>query len=227
MTETRTRIAAMLLADSRLPSGAYAHSAGLEAATLSGLGLDAVPHYIEARLRTVAALDAAAAVLTRRAVGGPQPDILTLRRIDHALGARTPSETMRNASRQLGRGLLRLARSLVEADAGLLALDVIGMPFRAVALGAAGAALGLDDRGVASVACYDEAQAVASAALKLFPTDPSQSAAWVLRSIPLIESIVDDALDARDPDDLPSLTALEAEGWIHDHATERRRLFVS
>ena len=56
----------LLLADSRLPSGAYAHSAGFEAAVQAGATLADVPGYLRARLATVASTDAAAAVRAAR-----------------------------------------------------------------------------------------------------------------------------------------------------------------
>jgi urease accessory protein len=58
----------MLLADSRLPTGAHTQSAGLEAALRSGMPAASVPSYIRARLRTVTLVEAGAAVLARASV---------------------------------------------------------------------------------------------------------------------------------------------------------------
>ncbi|MGS0683740.1 urease accessory protein UreF [Nakamurella sp. GG22] len=55
----------MLLADARLPTGAHTQSAGLEAALRGGMAPVDVPRYIRARLRTVTAVEAAAAVIAR------------------------------------------------------------------------------------------------------------------------------------------------------------------
>ncbi|GAA2002155.1 hypothetical protein GCM10009799_31640 [Nocardiopsis rhodophaea] len=59
-------LGALLLADARLPTGGHAHSATLEGAVAAGLEPKSVPAYIEARLRTVARTEAAAAVLVLR-----------------------------------------------------------------------------------------------------------------------------------------------------------------
>ena len=56
---------ALLLADSRFPSGSYAHSLGLEQAVNDGL--TDVPAFIRARQRLVAEADARFAVEARRA----------------------------------------------------------------------------------------------------------------------------------------------------------------
>src|SRR4051794_41431924 len=58
---------ALLLADSRFPSGSYAHSLGLEEAVRAGL--TDVPAFIAARLRLVARADARFAVEARRGGG--------------------------------------------------------------------------------------------------------------------------------------------------------------
>ncbi len=55
----------MLLADGRLPTGAHTQSAGLEPALRGGMRASEVPAYIEARLRTVTTVEAAAAVVAR------------------------------------------------------------------------------------------------------------------------------------------------------------------
>ncbi len=55
----------MLLADARLPTGAHTQSAGLEPALRGGMSPRDVPRYITARLRTVTAVEAGAAVVAR------------------------------------------------------------------------------------------------------------------------------------------------------------------
>jgi len=227
MSTARARLAAQLLADSRLPSGAYAHSAGLEAAQQAGAGVDAVRGYMSARLATTARTDAAAAALALRTarigIGSTG-----LGRIDRAVAARTPSEPMRAASRQLGRGLLRIGARLADGDA--LVAELAGRrvpPMRPVALGAVGSALGLDETEVASITCYEEAQSIASAALKLYPIDPATAATWVLDCADEIEVAVTAAVDVAHPDALPAWSAPFSEIWLQTHSQERRRLFVS
>src|SRR3954468_12422582 len=86
----------LLLADSRFPSGSYAHSLGLEQAV--GDGLTDVPAFMAARLRLVAESDARFAVEARRGHV----------RVEE-WAARCPSPILRDASHRLGRQLLRTA----------------------------------------------------------------------------------------------------------------------
>lgn len=218
-------VVTLLLADSRLPSGAYAHSAGFEAAVQAGATLDDVPGYLRARLASVASTDAAAAVLAARAAeaaDGPAFDALS-----RAIAARTPSAPMRSASRLLGRGLLRLGLRLAPHSAALGLIAQTREPFRPIVLGALVHALGGTPADAATVVCYEEAQSVASAALKLLPTDPFASAEWIVALRPEIDAVVDRALAVAAPRDLPALGAPRIEMWTQRHATERRRLFAS
>lgn len=234
---------ALLLADSRLPSGAYAHSAGFEAAVQAGATLADVPGYLRARLATVASTDAAAAVLAARIAAGAEAvagaeagaeahaDIAdagaAFAELSRAIAARTPSAPMRAASRLLGRGLLRLGLRLAPHSTALGILARTREPFRPVVLGALVSALGGQPADAATVVCYEEAQSVASAALKLLPTDPFSSAEWIVDLQPAIDAVVDRALTVTGPGDLPALGAPRIEMWTQRHATERRRLFVS
>src|SRR4051794_1037596 len=79
----------LLLADSRFPSGAYAHSLGLEQAVAEGL--TDVPAFLRARLRLVAEADARFAVEARRG------NVL-----EQEWCARCPSPVLRDAARRLG-----------------------------------------------------------------------------------------------------------------------------
>lgn len=104
-------IAAFLLADSRLPSGAYSHSAGLEPAVMAGLQVDGVYPYLISRLQTVGRMETVAAVLAHRrareicAAAGPNDDggVPGFAALEAALDARTPSAAQRDASRRLDR----------------------------------------------------------------------------------------------------------------------------
>ena len=96
---------AMLLADSRFPAGAHAHSLGLEQAVAAGLRADDVPAFAAARLRLVAEADARVAVAARR---GDTP----LAELDEEWCARCPSPVLREAARKLGAQLLRSAAAV-------------------------------------------------------------------------------------------------------------------
>ena len=215
-------LASLMLADGRLPVGSYTYSAGLEPAVAAGLTRERVPALLRARLRTVCVTEAAATVLALRAGGLGEVDYVP---VERALAARTPTEPLRDASVALGRGVLRLARRLAPGHPAVAALP--SRPFRPVALGALGAALGVAEAELARVAVYDDLQAVASAALKLLPGDPLDSAAWLLEAEPEVEAAVAEAVAVRTPEHLPARSAPLTEEWALAHARRERRLFLA
>ena len=219
-------IAAFLLADSRLPSGAYSHSAGLEPAVLAGLDVDGVYPYLLSRLHTVIRVETAAAVLAHRAACGTPPS--GFEAIEAALDARTPSAAQREASRRLGRGMLRLAGKLAPGHPAVVELQrAAPKPTRPVALGVTAAALGVGEPELARLCCYDDAQSVVAAALKLLPIDPMDATAWILQAAAEIDAVAADALRIQSAHDIPALSAPWMEHWAEDHTTRTRRLFVA
>lgn len=217
----------MLLADARLPTGAHTQSAGLEPALRAGMTVDDIPSYLVARLRSVVAVEAGAAVLARREVLEPSaPDDLTVRltAVDHAWRARTISPALRENAQVLGRGYLRLLRGLWPDDAGVRALAGVDKPSRGIVLGVAGAAAGLSGAQVARLVGYDDAQTVAAAALKLEPMDPARAARWVVQAAPAIDNLSSLA-DLTSIDDLPAAAAPLIEEWAEQHAVAGQRLF--
>lgn len=218
-------IGALLLADARLPTGAHAHSAGLEPALIAGMhGVD-VPRYIDARLRTVGLVEAAAAVLALRAA---HSDPAGLGEVQDALLARMPSAPARTASELLGRGLTRLARHLWPDHPAIIAARALDAPLlRPVALGVVAAALGMEDASVARASLYDDAQTVSAAALKLMPVDPADATGWIVAAAPTVEDSVTRAVTTTDPASLPAVTAPLVEQYSLDHDARSRRIFVA
>uniref|UniRef100_A0AAU3GMS2 Urease accessory protein UreF n=1 Tax=Streptomyces sp. NBC_01401 TaxID=2903854 RepID=A0AAU3GMS2_9ACTN len=215
----------LLLADGRLPVGAYTYSAGLEPAVAAGLTQDQVPALLRARLHTTAVTEAAAAVLALRAAGQDPVDYV---RVQEAVEARTPAAPLRAASATLGRGVHRLARRLAPDHPAVLALaDIRPRPLRPVVLGALAAALGVGEEELAYAVVYDELQTITSAALKLLPGDPLDSVAWILDAEPDAASAVRAALAVRTPDTLPANSAPLTEQWALDHERSERRLFLA
>jgi urease accessory protein len=210
---------ALLLADSRFPSGSYAHSLGLEQAVNDGL--TDVPAFIRARLRLVAAADARFAVEARRAEGCERD----LAHLDAEWAARTPSPVLRKAARRLGAQLLRSAATVWPGGA-IAAYRVAsrGTP-RPVALGVVAGAAGIDDEAVALLALYDDAATVASAALKLLPLDPAVTARWLAELAPELAARA--ARVAADRGPLPSAAGVALELSAPIHLQQRERLFAS
>ncbi|MBD7996770.1 urease accessory protein [Arthrobacter sp. Sa2CUA1] len=255
MSDAGSALAGFLLADSRLPSGAYSHSAGLEPAVLCGLGVDGVYPYLVSRLSTVVRMEACAAVLAFRtaqalrhrfpagsrgqdastgpgtdasSAPGTAADIPGFTELEAALDARTPSAAQRDASRRLGRGMLRLAATLKAGDPAVVLLQqTVPKPTRPVALGVTAAALGMAEGPLARLCCYDDAQSVVGAALKLLPIDPMTAAGWILAAESEMDAVAEAALAARGLEDLPALSAPWMEHWAEDHTTRTRRLFVA
>lgn len=207
------------LADSRLPSGGHTQSAGLEPALRGGLDRADIPAYLAARLRTVTAVEAGTAVVARHVARAGED----LRAVEEAWAARTPSPALRESSRRLGRGYLRLLDRLWPADdSGPPRPTVVSRP---VALGLLAARVGLDAENVARLVGYDDAQTVASATLKLVPIDPVTTTRWVLDAHPLIEGLVARVAHLTEPRTIPADSAPLVELWAQAHASTTERLF--
>jgi urease accessory protein len=217
---------AMLLADSRFPAGSYAHSLGLEQAVAEGLGPDGVAPFIAARLRLVARADAGLSVAARRAAAAH--DAPALAALDDEHGARCPSPVLREVARRLGAQLLRSAATAWPDPAIDRYRDASPATPRPVALGVVGAAAGLDDVEVATVALYDDAATVASAALKLMGLDPALTARWIAELTPAIGSTAREvAADERPVAAQPPPAAAGLELAAARHAAREERFFVS
>ncbi|MFL6088748.1 MAG: urease accessory protein UreF [Aeromicrobium sp.] len=215
---TEPELVMALLADARLPTGGHAHSAGLEPAIAAGLTTAGVPGFIRTRLRTVGATEAATAVVARRV----WLDAGDLAPVEAAWAARTPSAAMRATARRLGRGYLRLAARLWPDVAK--AFDRADPP-RAVVIGVIGAVTGLSARQIALLVGHDEAQTIASAALKLLPMDPVDAARWVLDAQGDVTELAERIETCADPGDIPALNAPMLDVHAETHARTTRRLF--
>jgi urease accessory protein len=186
---------------------------------------------MEARLRLVARADASLSVAARRAAatGGAGAAAgarrgAALAELDGEHAARCPSPVLRDIARRLGAQLLRSAATAWPSPLidGYRAAST-STP-RPVALGVVGAAAGLDDRAVATVALYDDAATVASAALKLLGLDPAESARWVAELAPEIDAAAR-AISADErpvgEHDPPAAVGLELAASAHAQRTER------
>ena len=209
---------ALLLADSRFPSGGYAHSLGLEQAVADGL--TDVPAFAAARQRLVAEADARIAVAARR---GEDPLAL-----DEEWCARCPSPVLREAARRLGSQLLRSAETVWPDERIAAYREASSATPRPVALGVVGAVAGLDDEAVALLALYDDAATVTSAALKLLPLDPAVTTRWLAELAPSMQRAAREAAADTRPvaaQPAPAAVALELAAAVHQR--KRERLFAS
>jgi urease accessory protein len=244
----------LLLLDSRAPAGAHHHSGGMEAAVGTGVvtGLAGLEDFCRARLRTSARVGAAFAAAAARlqsdssersvalaARNGPaRPGAESRARaagewalLDAEFEARTPSEAMRTASRQLGRGLVRLLRSVQpEADLATAFSRCAGpAPHHPLVLGAAVSLAGggpdLAARAAALAACAGPA----SAAVRLLGLDPFAVQAMLARLAPGIDACAAAAarLAAGPPASLPADAAPALDLLADFHLTAEVRLFAS
>ena len=220
----------LLLLDSRAPAGAHAHSMGMEPAVTAGhvRDLAGVEAFCRGRLATTATVGAAFAATAHR-MWRTQAPAEAWELLDAEFDARTPSEAGRLASRQLGSGLRRLLRSMRPAadfDSPWVLIPRPG-PHHPVALGAALAEAGADQRVAAQAAALSAITAPASAAVRLLGLDPLAVQAMLARLGPLVDSCADETVTAGAAADLPALSAPALELLADVHHTAEVRLFAS
>ncbi|GAA4859285.1 urease accessory protein UreF [Actinomycetospora straminea] len=219
--------ALLLLADSRLPTGGHAHSAGLEACVSRGLvrGPDGVAALLAARVPTtglVIAAAAAAACRARTTVWEPW---------DAAVSARTPVAALRDVSRAQGRALLRTARATWPSPA----YDPLGArPHQALALGVVVAAAGGAPADAAALAVHHLVGQICSGAVRLLGLDPLTLAGVHAGALAEGAATVTEAVfagvaaaGADDPSLLPAATTPLSEVLAARHAQADGALFAS
>jgi urease accessory protein len=176
--------ALLTLADARLPAGGHTHSGGVEQAIHAGLISDpaSLAAFLRRRLATSGAVAAGLAAAACRASG----DTDALARLDEEADARTPSPALRAASRQQGRGLVRVGRRAWPSPVW----DALpARPHHAIALGIAAAAAGLAARDAAAAAAYLSVSGSATAAQRLLALDPITVAGLTARLAPEIDAV--------------------------------------
>jgi urease accessory protein len=236
----------LLLLDSRAPTGASAHSAGLEAAVEAGWvrDLDDLTAFCTGRLRTsgrVAAAFAAAACADHLAApaslglpaerhaaeitaAGPRPG---WRELDAEFEARTASEAMRTASRALGAGLRRLLRAMVPEFAATDREWGAATPHHPIVLGVACALTHATPEDAARAAALAVITTPATAAIRLLGLDPYAVHAMLAN---LATSGVFSAATAVNTPDvglLPADTAIALDLLADVHLHQEVRLFAS
>jgi urease accessory protein len=217
--------ALLLLADSRFPTGAHAHSAGVEASHARGdiTNVADLAAFIDGRLATSARTEAAFAAA---ACSGHEP----VTTIDGELAARTPSLRLRSVSRTLGRQLLRPAeQAWPSADYATLRRVHADGPLQPIALGVVARAAGLEPIEAALCLLHHLLGSITTAAVRLLGLDPFGVHALAARLAPQIERLAADAaLFASAPArSLPSTNSLLADILAEHHATWEVRLFAS
>jgi urease accessory protein len=214
-------LATLLLADGRLPTGGHVHSAGIESAVADGRvhDVDTLADYVVGRLHTTALTDAAMA-----AAAVVHPDLLV--ELDREADARIPVPALREASRRLGRQLVRVARRCWPVEA-LSELPVD--PHQMVALGAVGISAGLEPSHVAAVAVHHAIATPTQAAVRLLGLDPYAVAALGAALAMEGEAVVADAVAAAEGPiaELPARSGPVVEIAAAHHHLLDTRLFAT
>jgi urease accessory protein len=205
--------ALLTLADSRLPAGGHTHSGGVEQAIAAGVVHDpgSLATFLRRRLATAGVV---AAGLAAAACAGEDLAVL-----DAEADARTPSPALRAASRQQGRGLVRVGRRAWPSGAW----DALpAQPHHPVALGVAAAAGGLTPHDAAQAAAYLSVSGPATAAQRLLAMDPLTVAAVTARLAPEIDAVAGSATGG-----LPAATDPLLDLLAEVHAARTDRYFAS
>ena len=227
-----TRSALLLLADSRFPAGAHAHSAGLESAAAAGRVHDtaSLHEFLVGRLHSAALVAASFAAVTCQC-----EDPETLAELDHEYDVRLVSPTLRAASRRLGRQLLRAAGAAWPGPRfELLAPLAAAGPHQPLALGVSCAAAGLPAEDAALCAVQGTLAVPAGAAIRLLGLDPNEVSALLARLGPAADRTAAKALTLarmsqlkNDFSLLPALGSPLLDLLAEEHATWEVRLFAS
>jgi urease accessory protein len=216
----------LLLADSRFPTGAHAHSAGVEASQARGdvRSVADLEAFLDGRLLTTAPVEAAFAAATCGATAA-------LDDLDHELAIRTPSPRLRAISRMLGRQLVRSAeRAWPCSGYGALRAVHPDGPMQPLAIGFVAAAAGLAPVDAALCSLHHLVGAVTTAAVRLLGLDPFEVHALAARLAPRLDDLASDASRRAAtcaPCDLPAHTSVLADILAEHHATWEVRLFAS
>lgn len=195
-------LALLHLCDSLFPTGAYAHSDGLETATSVGLVKDVADlrRWMEAVLRdSLGRLEGPALLIAWQAWGDQRwPAIVELDAEVHAL---RPAASGRVASRALGARLLsswQRIRPGGELDRFVAALDHPRLTFP-VAFGVTCAAAGIDRRAALEGFFYTRLAAVISAAMRLMPLGQGDAHALLAEMLARVPAGIDALIERNEP----------------------------
>jgi urease accessory protein len=224
----------LLLADSRLPAGGHSHSGGVEALVDRGLlrTEEDLELFLDGRLRTGAAVPAAASALSCALAGDPSA-FPEWGRWEAAVSARLLAVATRKASWAQGAALLRTAAPAFPSVA-LDALRARPRVHHPLVLGAAAAAAGSEPRDAAELAVHHLVGGACTAAVRLLGLDPLRVAAVAAEIGRKAEPIVATAVRAAaaavvadDPTLLPTEGSPLSDVFAQLHHRSEATLFAS
>jgi urease accessory protein len=222
-------LALLQISDSMFPTGAFAHSFGLESYVQSGIVRDAAALRTLLRTQLRHGLPTADMLVCKEAVTACE-DEDHLRFLDQLLTAAKPAVEQRKASQEVGRRLLRSGRSLVGDNARLDALHadvqrgaVVG--HHAIVFGLLGAALGLSVEAILLAYGYTFVAGQTSAAVRLVPLGQTDALQTIKALWPDIEAAVGRTMSASFDDFGSFMPALDIRAMQHEYLDGR--LFMS
>jgi urease accessory protein len=178
------------------PTGAFAHSYGLETYVQKGLVSDAAGLQALLRAQLRQGLPTADLLICKEAVlARDDGDLEQLRFLGELLSAAKPAAEARKASEEVGRRLLRSGRSLVGPDLMLDALHADIQDGRiagqhAIVFGVLGGAFGLQVDDILTAYAYTFVAGQASAAVRLVPLGQTDALQSIKALWPAIEAAV-------------------------------------
>ena len=217
-------------ADGLFPAGAYAHSFGLEYYVQCGEVRDAagVEEFLRAYLEGSAApTDAVALLCAARA--GKTGDLAACFALDETLDAIKTVSELRDASRQMGRQMLRVANHLSGHPLLTEFGEAVGKDVTAghhpVVFGIMGGVMAWPPEEMAGAYLYSTSAALVGAALRLMPLGQlaGQRILWNIR--PLIAKLAEEVQGKTETDMWTFAPALEIAAMRH--ASLDARLFRS
>jgi urease accessory protein len=228
-------LALMALADGRYPVGGHAHSAGIESAVDDRRVRDVatLEAFVLGRLRTTGLVDASLAAATHVHLGArPSGDdgAQLLRDLDLEASVRIAAAPLRDASRRLGRQLLRVAaRSWPAPELAVVADLFPEGTHQSVALGVVALAAGIEPSSVARLSLHHTATTPTQAAVRLLGLDPFEVAALNVALAGEIAVLAERAVErAPGPlDQLPARTGPLVEIAAVHHLRFDPRLFAT
>lgn len=224
----------LLVADTRLPSGAHVHSGGLEQAVDDGVVHDVLTmtDFLVGRLRTSGRLFAHVAARACALAGSPNrsTDQIQWLSLDLEVTARVVSPAARHTLRNQGNSLLKTTSALYSFDDIETALrSVPEGPYLPVVQGVLSQLCGLSAHDAALQSAYGSTASSASATLRLLGLDP-MSVAKVLRDMSsVLDGVAREAGLASTNDfvSMPSSASPISDLLVERHAIRKERLFAS
>ena len=209
------------LADGSFPSGAFAHSAGLEAAMVlggledgSGGERDPLEGFLDASLRQVGA---SALPFVRAATLEP----CRLGELDELCDATLSLQAPNRASRAQGRALASAARRVWDTLGPVAEHVARGPAHHAPVFGAIFGTLGLSSDDTLAAYLHGSARALLSAAVRLGLAGPLEAQRMLAERASLLQAIHARARERRPEDAAMTAPRIELFAALHDHLDGR------